>query len=74
MKLIKKFAFINAAVNNHPLAKNHKVHVYYNILKWQLSQLFFPSKKNPFYIRHIFTGQERHDRCYRKYLFRSARI
>ena len=49
MSLIKSFKIIFSAINKHPLACKHKGKAYYNLIKWQVSQLLFPGiKKVPF--------------------------
>ena len=49
MSLIKSFKIIFSAIHKHPLAKMHKLKAFYNVIKWQLSQLLFPGiKKVPF--------------------------
>ena len=49
MSLVKSFKIIFSAIHKHPLAKMHKLKAFYNVIKWQLSQLLFPGiKKVPF--------------------------
>ncbi len=54
MSLAKKVKIIFSAINEHPLAKKHKITAYFKFFKWQLSQLLFPGPRKLKFIGNTY--------------------